>query len=429
MMTRILRGGTVIDGRSVPQVADVVLSDDLVTAVLPAGQVRQRGAAVTDVTGCLITPGLVDIQVHFREPGGTEAEDIGSGAQAAARGGVAAVVMMPNTTPPIDTPDMVREVRSLGRRALVDVHTAAALTIDRAGERLVDFDRLYQAGVRIFTDDGSALMHSGLMRQALEATTRLAGMVVSQHAEDAALVAGGAINEGAVAHRLGVQGRPPEAEEIIVARDLILARSTGGRYHVLHLSTGAALELVSQARGRGVDVSCEVTPQHLVLTEEDVARLGTVGKMNPPLRTAADVTALRVGVAGGTVDAIATDHAPHSPARKSLPLDQAPPGMLGVETAATVVWTHLVGPGLLTPQQAITLLSVRPARIAGLSRHGGPVAPGRPANLCVFDPEEQWRVDATSLASRSANTPFDGEPMTGRPVLTVVDGRAVMSRL
>ncbi len=387
------------------------------------------GARVLDVTGLLVMPGLVDIQVHFREPGGTEAEDIASGAEGAARGGVTAVVMMPNTSPAIDDPAVVAEVLAIGRSAPVEVHTAASITVGRQGERLVDVRALHAAGVRVFTDDGNAVMDAGIMRAALEATTQLPGMVVSQHAEDASLVAGGVVNEGLVARSLGVGGRPREAEEVIVARDVALARLTGGRYHVLHLSTALALDHVRRARAEGAAVTCEVTPQHLVLTEGDVARLGTSGKMNPPLRTAADVDALRRGLADGTVDAIATDHAPHAPEAKAASLADAPPGMLGVETAAAVVWTHLVRPGLLSPARAVEVLSTRPAAIAGLWRHGGPVAPGRPANLCVLDPEETWVVDPDALASRSRNTPFAGDRLTGRPVLTVVDGRVVMSRL
>lgn len=427
MRTRILQGGTVVDGHSGPRQADVILCDGRIEAVVAAGQASDPTAVLADITGLLILPGLVDIQVHFREPGGTEAEDIQSGARSASLGGVTAVVMMPNTTPTIDSSDMVHQVLAVGRDAPIDVHTSAALSLGRHGEQLVDFDDLYNAGVRVFTDDGTALMNSGLMRQALQATTARPGMVVSQHAEDESLVAGGAINEGAMAERLGVPGRPAEAEEIVVARDIALARLTGGRYHVLHLSTALALSHIRRARSQGVHITCEVTPQHLVLTEDDVPRLGTTGKMNPPLRTHGDVDALRAALADGSVDAIATDHAPHAPEQKSLPLDQAPPGMLGVETAAAVVWTHLVLPGLLTPRQAVMLLSVRPARIAGLSRHGRPIQAGEPANLCVFDPAEQWVVDPDRLASRSRNSPFSGDRLTGRPVMTLVDGEVVMT--
>jgi dihydroorotase len=430
MRTTVLRGAVLVDGTSPEAAVDVVVVDGRIDAVTPAGLAHGigDGADVVDLTGLLLLPGLVDIQVHFREPGGTEAEDIASGAAGAAAGGMTAVVMMPNTTPPIDRVDVVREVLAIGARTPVDVHTAAALSVDRAGQALVDVDALHAAGVRVFTDDGSALADAGLVRRALEATTRLPGMVVAQHAEDESLVAGGAVNEGPVAVALGVGGRPREAEEIVVARDVALARMTGGRYHVLHLSTAGALEHVRRGRADGVAVTCEVTPQHLVLTEDDVARLGTSGKMNPPLRTAEDVAALRAGVADGSIDAIATDHAPHAPERKALPLAEAPPGMLGVETAASVVWTHLVEPGRIGRARFVEVMSTRPAAIAGLARHGGPVTAGRPANLCAFDPAARWVVDPAELASRSRNTPWAGAELTGRPVLTLVDGRIVHDR-
>jgi dihydroorotase len=421
----LLRGAVRVDAEGDEVPVDVRVEGRDVAAVGPAGALPAGGAAVVDATGLLLLPGLVDIQVHFREPGATEAEDIASGAAGAAAGGVTAVVMMPNTTPAIDAVDVVREVLDIGRRATVDVHTAAALTVGRRGEQPVDHAALHAAGVRIFTDDGDAVMDSALLRGALEASTRLPGMVVAQHAEDARLVAGGALTEGPVAEALGVRGRPAEAEEVVVARDLALARLTGGRYHVLHLSTARALDLVRRARAEGVRATCEVTPQHLVLTAEDVPRLGTSGKMNPPLRTDGDVAALRRGLAEGAVDAVATDHAPHAPERKALPLAEAPPGMLGVETAAAVVWTHLVGPGVLSRRRAVEVLSRTPARIAGLERHGGPVAAGRPANLCLLDPAARWVVDPAALASRSRNTPWAGDELVGRVVCTLVDGRVV----
>ncbi len=428
MHTTLFRGGDVVDSAG-RRTADVLVTGGEISVVAPPGQVTADGVDVVDVTGLLVMPGLVDIQVHFREPGGTEAEDIASGAAAAASGGMTAVVMMPNTTPAIDSVDMVRDVMGLAAGADIDVLTSACLSVGRTGEQLVDFAALHGAGVRVFTDDGNALADSALMRAALAATTRLPGMVVSQHAEDESLVAGGAINEGEVARQLGVGGRPPEAEEIIVARDVALARLTGGRYHVLHLSTGLALAHVRRAKAEGLAVSCEVTPQHLVLTEQDVHRLGTVGKMNPPLRTGDDVALLRAGIVDGAIDAIATDHAPHPPARKALPLAEAPPGMLGVETAAAVVWTHLVQPGIIGPERMVEVLSSRPAAIAGLEGHGGPIAAGSPANLCLFDPSATWVVDPSTMASRSLNSPFAGDTLTGRPVATIVRGRTVMSRM
>ncbi len=423
----VLRGATVVDPDG-SRPADVLVQEGVVTALLEPGGDVPGGTTVHDVSGCLVMPGLVDIQVHFREPGRTEAEDIASGAEGAVRGGMTAVVMMPNTSPALDRVDVVRDVLAAAAGAPVDVATSACLSVERAGERLVDFDALHAAGVRVFTDDGDTLASARLMREALRTTTRLPGMVVSQHCEDPTLVAGGAINEGAAADRLGVGGRPAVAEEVIVARDLALAADTGGRYHVLHMSSGRSLAHVARARAAGVAVTCEVTPQHLVLTDDDVERLGADGKMNPPLRRPEDVAALRRGLVDGVVDAIATDHAPHPPGEKARGVAEAPPGMLGTETAAAVVWTHLVTPGLLHPQRAVEVLSTTPARIAGLEGHGQPVRPGSPANLCVLDPAERWVVDADALASRSRNSPFAGQELTARVRMTIRRGEVVHDR-
>ncbi|MEE8602746.1 dihydroorotase [Euzebya tangerina] len=430
MDARIIRGATLPGNAAYEAVpADVVIEDERVVHVAPAGAADAGGRTVTEATGLLLLPGLVDIQVHFREPGTPEAEDVASGAAAAASGGMTAVVMMPNTTPPLDNVDIVRAVLRSGDSAPVEVHTSACITRGRAGEELVDVDALHAAGVRVFTDDGNSVMNARLMRQALRATTRLPGMVVSQHCEDESLVAGGAVNEGPVAERFQVGGRPAVAEEIIVARDIALAADTGGRYHVLHLSAAGSLEQVRRAKAAGLAVTCEVTPQHLVLTETAVERLGTHGKMNPPLRTDADVESLRMGLVDGTVDAVATDHAPHAPDRKAAPLADAPPGMLGVETAASVVWTHLVHPGIISAARAVEVLSSRPAAIVGLADHGGPITAGMTANLCLFDPAHRWTVAPEDMASRSRNDPFAGEELTGRAVLTLLRGTPTLDRL
>ncbi|HCB33812.1 MAG TPA: dihydroorotase [Acidimicrobiaceae bacterium] len=371
-------------------------------------------------------PGFVDIQVHFRTPGAPESETIASGCAAAAAGGVTACVMMANTEPAIDSVEMVAEVMAAAVGAPCDVRTSAAVTVGRAGERTVDFAALHAAGVRVFTDDGDAVADAELMAAALTATTQLAGAVVSQHAEDPALVAGGVVNAGPVAERLGVAGRPAEAEERIVARDIELARRTNGRYHVLHLSTAAALRRVVAAKAEGLRVSAEVTPQHLVLTEDDVERLGTDAKMNPPLRRADDVAALRAGLVDGALDAVATDHAPHHAAAKARTLAEAPPGMIGVETMAAVLWTELVADATMTPARFVRVTSTAPAGIAGIAEHGRPVAVGEPANLVVFDPHESWTVDRNRLHSRSVNTPWHGRTLGARPRHTILRGVPVL---
>ncbi len=421
----VISGGRLVVPADAAEPVDVVVSGGRITAVVPFGEAPQAQRTL-DASDAWVMPGFVDIQVHFRTPGGTDSEDIASGAAGAAMGGVTACVMMPNTTPPIDTPDMVRDVMAIAAAAPCDVRTSAAITAGRAGERLADLPALYRVGVRVFTDDGDCVADDALMEAALAVTTELPGAVISQHAEDPAMVAGGVINAGAVAERLGVQGRPANAEVSVVHRDIELARRTGGRYHVLHLSTAAAMELVAQAKRDGVAVTAEVTPQHLVLTQDDVERLGTTAKMNPPLRLASDVTALRRAIVDGSLDAVATDHAPHHPALKDRPLADAPPGMIGVETMASVVWSQLVASGQMSPARFVEVVSTAPARIAGIADHGQPVAAGRPANLTVFDPAARWTVDASALQSRSLNSPWAGRTLTGRVRHTVLAGRPVV---
>ncbi len=406
---------------------DVAIDQGRIVAIQPAGDSSITASRTLSGEGALLMPGFCDIQVHFRTPGAGESENIASGSTAAAMGGVTACVMMPNTDPPIDNIAMVREVLMLANDALCDVHTSACVTIGRLGEQTVDFAALYSAGIRVFTDDGDAVADPDVMRSALAATTSLPGAVISQHAEDPELVAGGVINAGEIAQQLGVAGRPAEAEELIVARDIELARSTGGRYHVLHLSTAGALTSVREAKAHGLNVTAEVTPQHLALTEEDVLLLGTAGKMNPPLRLSSDVRALRDGLVDGTLDAVATDHAPHHADLKALPLSEAPPGMLGVETMAAVLWTEMVVSRQLLPTRFVEVTSVVPAQIAGLTEHGRTISVGEPANLVVFDPNEEWTVDREKLHSRSFNTPWHGRKLFGRPRHTVLRGSAVMA--
>ncbi|WP_420440145.1 dihydroorotase [Candidatus Poriferisodalis sp.] len=421
----VISGGRLVGRVGTDEPVDVVVTDGRIAAVVPCGEAPQAQRTL-DASDAWVMPGFVDIQVHFRTPGGTDSEDIASGAAGAAMGGVTACVMMPNTTPPIDTPDMVRDVLALAAGAPCDVRTSAAISAGRAGERLADLPALYRVGVRVFTDDGDCVADDALMEAALEATTELPGAVISQHAEDPAIVAGGVINAGGVAERLGVRGRPAHAEVSVVHRDIELARRTGGRYHVLHISTAAAMQLVAEAKRDGVAVTAEVTPQHLVLTEDDVERLGTTAKMNPPLRLASDVTALRRAIVDGSLDAVATDHAPHHPALKDRPLADAPPGMIGVETMASVVWSELVASGQMSPGRFVEVVSTAPAKIAGIADHGQPITAGSRANVTVFDAAERWTVQAETLQSRSLNSPWAGRTLTGRVRHTVLAGRPVV---
>jgi dihydroorotase len=419
----VIQGGRVLD-ESGERVADVLVRDGTIAEVA-LGLSAPAGARVLDAEGCVVTPGLVDIQVHFREPGREEAETIETGARGAALGGFTAVVAMPNTTPPLDDAEVVAAVLEKGRRAPCLVTFAGCITQGRAGHELAPLGELYDLGVRVFTDDGDCVADANVMRRAFEYALALPGAVIAQHAEDPDLVAGGHMHEGEWSAKLGIPGRPAAAESTIVARDLELAKLTGGRYHVLHMSTGASAELVRAAKADGIRVTCEVSPQHLSLTDAACASFDPVFKMNPPLRSDADVAALTAAIADGTIDAIATDHAPHAPETKERPFEEAPPGMLGVETALAVAITQLVETGVMTLHQVIATLSWQPARIAGLDAlgHGLPITAGNPANLCVLDPSEQWVVDPDRLASKSRNSPFAGWKLSGRVRHTVLRGQ------
>lgn len=403
--------------------ADVAVADGAVVAVEPELE-PSSDAVVLDAARCVVAPGLVDLHTHLREPGREEAERIESGARAAALGGYTAVLAMPNTEPAIDSVAVVRQVLDLGASAVTDVAVAGAITVGREGERLAPLAEMAALGVRLFTDDGSGVQDARLMRRALEYASVL-DVVLAQHCEEARLAAGGQMHEGEWSSRLGVPGIPAEAEELMVHRDISLSRLTGARVHLLHLSTAGSVALVEAAKTEGLAVTAEAAPHHLCLTDAEVAGYDTAFKVNPPLRGTADVAAVRAGLASGAIDAIATDHAPHAQEAKEAPFDQAPPGMIGLETALAVSMTELADQ--LPIAAILALLSWRPAQIAGLSaEHGGPVAPGASANLCVIDPSATWVVDPARSASRSRNTPFTGRRLTGRARHTVYRGEPVV---
>jgi len=420
----LIQGGTVVDAGGSRR-ADVLVEGGIIKEVAE-GLVSPAGALVLDADGCIVSPGFVDLHTHLREPGGEDAETIETGARAGALGGYTALVAMPNTNPPIDTAAVVEQVLRVGREAPCDVYSSACITKGRAGEELAPLGELHGLGVRIFTDDGACVGDAGLMRRALEYARALPGAVLAQHCEDPQLARGGHMNEGAWSSRLGVPGMPAEAESVVVARDIALAGLTGGRVHFLHLSTAASIELVRAAKARGLPVTAEAAPHHFTLTDSLCCGYDPLFKVNPPLRTDDDVKAVKDGLADGTIDAIATDHAPHPQQEKEKAFDEAPPGMLGLETALALTITELVGPGLIDLPRALALLSWQPARLAGLAGHGGPVAPGRPAHLTVFDPEAVWEVDPTKLASRSRNTPYAGRKLTGKVRHTVLAGEPVV---
>ena len=417
----VVRGGTVVDATGTRR-ADVLVRAGHIVAVADDIDPPAR-AEVLDASGCTVAPGLVDLHAHLRQPGREEAETVDTGARAAALGGYTAVVAMPNTDPAIDCAAVVREVLDLGSTAACDVHVAGAITVGRAGQRLAPLAEMAALGVRLFTDDGAGVQDSRLMRRALEYASAL-DITLAQHCEDAALASGGHMHEGEWSSHLGIPGVPAEAEELMVLRDIALARLTGTRMHFLHLSVAAALDAVRAAKGAGLPVTAEAAPHHFTLDDSVVASYDPVFKVNPPLRPTADVEAVRVALGDGTLDAIATDHAPHTQEDKEAPFDEAPPGMLGLETALALALTELS----LPLERVLALLSWQPARIAGLeAEHGGPVAEGRPAHLCVIDPATVWVVEPEKLASRSRNTPYGGRKLTGRVRHTVLGGEAVVT--
>ncbi len=423
-MTRlVITGGTIIDQRGERR-ADVAVEDGRIVEV-DAGLTSEglTGDRTLDASSCIVSPGFVDLHVHLREPGKEEAETIETGSRAAALGGFTAVVAMPNTDPAQDSVAVVEFVRQQGERAgLCEVLPSGCITIGRNGEHLAPYGELSAAGVHLFTDDGNGVQDAQLMRRALEYAKPL-GIVLAQHCEVSSLTKGAVMHEGSCCSRLGLPGWPALAEELMLFRDIELVRLTGVPMHFLHLSTARSVELVRQAKAEGLPVTAEATPHHFTLTDELLETYDAVYKVNPPLRTAADIAALKAGLADGTIDAIATDHAPHAPHTKEAPLDQAPPGMLGLETALALAVSELG----LPLQRVLALLSWNPAAIAGVAdRHGRPVEVGEPANLCVFDPTAEWTVVPANLASKSRNTPYSGRTLRGKVRHTVFNGAVVV---
>ena len=413
----VIRGGTVVLDQVLTR-ADVLVVDGIVTQISARKISVPTTATVLDASGCWVGPGLVDLHTHLREPGNEAAETVETGTRAAAKGGYTAVVAMPNTTPAIDNVAVVRQVLQLGERAgLVDVHVAGAITVGRQGTQLAPMAEMAALGVRLFTDDGTGVQDNRLMRRALEYASRL-GVTLAQHCEDASLAEGGVMHEGAWSSRLGLPGQPAEAEEVMVARDIALCRRTGAPVHFLHMSTAGSVELIRRAKAEGLPVSAEAAPHHFTLTDAALAGYDTVFKVHPPLRSDADVVAVKAALADGTIDAIATDHAPHTAETKERSMLDASPGMLGLETAMSLALTELG----CTPQRLFTLMSSGPARVARIADMHGILAEGRAANVCVIDPSAVWTVDPSRLASKARNTPYAGRLMTGRVRHTICNG-------
>src|SRR5712691_487499 len=424
-MTRplVLRGGRVIDpSRDLDQLADVLIQDGKI-AGLGASLGTPDGAEVRDVRGKVVAPGLVDVHVHLREPGNEDVETIATGARAAAAGGFTAVCAMPNTDPVTDNQAAVGFIlRQSVRAGLARVYPIGAVSVGQKGERLSEFGEMVGAGAVAVSDDGKPVVSSHLMRTALE-YARTFGVPVADHCEEPTRASGAVMHEGLVAARLGLKGIPSAAEEIMVARDTLLAGLTGGHVHLCHVSTRGSVELIRRAKEQGIHVTAEATPHHLTLTDRACEGYDTHAKMNPPLREGADVAALRAALAEGVIDCIASDHAPHAYDAKEAAFDDAPFGIVGLETAFGIGHTELVLGGVLSLAELIARMSTAPARVFGLP--GGSLKPGVPADVVVLDVTTRWTVEPAALLSKSRNTPFAGRALTGRAALTLVSGAIV----
>ncbi|MGA2905816.1 MAG: dihydroorotase [Candidatus Korobacteraceae bacterium] len=424
MESLLIQRGRVIDPASgIDHEMDVLLRDGRVAAVAPPGKLRGQAKQTLNVRGAIVAPGLIDLHVHLREPGQPHKETKVTGTAAAAAGGFTSVCVMPNTVPVNDSVEITRWMQSPQRGALVNVFPVAAATVGSAGEKLTNFAALKRAGAVAVSDDGKPILDDRVMRSALRTAARLR-MTVVQHAEDTRVTAGCSMNYGATSFRLGVHGMPNSAESSVVERDIALARETKGNVHVAHISTREALEAVRRAKKAKLRVTAEVTPHHFTLIDENVGEFDTNYKMNPPLRSAADRDALIAGIIDGTIDAIATDHAPHAFHEKQVEFERAAFGITGLETALPIALTVLHHHFRLPLWRIVELLATNPAKIFGLTGRGT-LAKGAHADVTIFDPKKKWTFYASQSLSKSKNTPFDGWNFTGRAVVTIVGGKVV----
>lgn len=422
-MKLLIKGGVVVD----PVAGNVTKKDILVVDGKIAGtgkNISQSDAEVLDAAGRLVAPGLIDMHVHLREPGYEAKETVYTGTRAAARGGFTSVACMPNTNPVIDNAALIKSVINTARNGgVVHVYPVGAITRGSRGEELAEMGDMAGAGAVAFSDDGMPVMNAGLMRKAMQ-YARMLGAAIISHSEDKNLSAGGSMHEGYVSTILGLKGIPACAEEVMVARDILLAEETGCWVHIAHVSTAGSVRLLKEAKARGVRVSAEAAPHHFTLTDEAVMGFDTFTKVNPPLRSGDDVAAVKQGLADGTIDVIATDHAPHTAEEKDVEYERAPFGLVGLETAVGLVWTELVNTGVLTPLQAITCMTMSPARILGIPK--GTLETGADADITIIDPGLAGEVDPAGFAGKGRNTPFAGRMLKGLPWLTMVSGRIVM---
>jgi dihydroorotase len=426
----LLKGGRLVDpSQGLGEVGDLLITNGVIEASGRLGEVRREAGAdpeVIDCSGLIVSPGFVDVHCHLREPGREEVETIATGARAAAAGGFTAVCAMPNTDPVTDNQAAVGFIiRQAQRAGGARVYPIGAISIGQQGKTLAEFGEMVGAGAVAVSDDGKPVVSAQLMRTALE-YARTFGIPVADHCEEPTLAANGAMNEGLVSARLGLKGIPAEAEEIMAIRDILLARLTGGHIHLCHMSTRGSVELIRWGKERGINVTAEVCPHHLSLTEDAVEGYDTNAKMNPPLRTAADVAALQEAVRDGTIDVIATDHAPHHYDEKEREFADAPNGIVGLETALAVNLTWLVHRGVIDLDTLVERMACAPARLFKLP--GGTLKRGAAADVTVFDPDVSWTVDPTRFRSKGRNTPYAGQTLKGQVELTVVDGRIIHRR-
>jgi dihydroorotase len=423
MASMLIRGGRVVDpDQGIDRVDDLLIQDGQIVAIGQSGsQPLGKVDETLDASGLIVTPGLIDMHVHLREPGREEDETIESGTRAALAGGFTSVACIPNTEPPTDTQANVEFIRQKAARAdTCNVFVVGCVSRDRAGKELAEIGQLVEAGAVAFSDDGSPVYDAELMRRAFE-YCRMFDKAILAHEEVLELSRGGVMHEGQVSMALGLKGMPAAAEEVMIGRDIALAEVTGGRLHVMHVSTAHGVELIRQAKRRGVRVTAEACPHHFTLTDESLRGFDSNFKMSPPLRTAADVEGIINGLVDGTIDCIATDHAPHAPEKKLLELDRAPFGILGLETAVGLCVTRLIDAGHIDWLRFVDAISRLPAQILGVNR--GTLRPGAVADVTLIDPSLQWQVDVSTFASKSINSPFDGWTLKGRAVATIVAGR------
>ncbi|MGB4459841.1 MAG: dihydroorotase [Bacillota bacterium] len=423
----LIKGGRVVDPSSkTDQVLDVLITNGKIARLAQSIEAENGTTEVLDATGKIVMPGFIDMHVHLREPGFEYKEDIGTGTRAAAMGGFTAVACMPNTQPACDTDTVVGRILERAKQtACVRVYPIGAVTKGRAGKELAEMGEMRAAGAVAFSDDGSPVTSAEVLRCALEYLKSFDAVLID-HPEDLSLSAGGQINYGLISTVTGLRGIPNESEEVAVARDLLIAKLTGGRLHLAHVSTKGSVELIRQAKAKGIRVTCEVTPHHLILTDETVLESGydTNTKVNPPLRTQEDVAALRQALADGTIDAIATDHAPHHFDEKWVEFDYAEFGISGLETAVSLIIDRLVLPGIIDWMKMAELMSLNPARILGVP--GGTLEVGAPGDITISDPELEYSILPHNFESKGKNTPFVGWRVTGAPYCTIVGGKVVM---